>query len=383
MGRSFMRLSALCLSCLLWCSGARAQEPRPPDPTEIEKALQSGVQFLRRKYEKGFDTGKWNSTHELFVLALIHGGVSREDLVFQKAVRELETCPLDYTYRVSILAMALARLDARKYRARLAHCAQWLVDTQLADGDWSYPHWPPRPVAVAPPRIEKVEDAGGKPVVPIKIKRHRTTTTEKPQGDISNTQFAILGLRACLEAEIEIPRETWEDALQYYRRTQNADGGWGYCYGGARPKDSYASMTSAGVSSSLICRHSLQAQEPREDESIRKGLAWVGRNFRPDVNVNIEKRMALPNPWLYFYLYSIERLGKIAGVEKLGESPWYPAGARHLLKAQTPEGSWWAGMERSQWQWFGDCETTDTCFAMLFLASGTRPLTPTLGAGKK
>jgi hypothetical protein len=109
----------------------------------------------------------------------------------------------------------------------------------------------------------------------------------------------------------------------------------------------------------------------------------MGRHFRPDENFNIEKRQAMANPWLYFYLYSVERLGKIAGVEKLGESPWYPAGARVILQAQTPEGSWWSRMERSNWQWFGDCETTDTCFALLFLAGATRPLVPTPGAGGK
>ena len=90
----------------------------------------------------------------------------------------------------------------------------------------------------------------------IKRKRHKHIDI-KGVGDISNTQFAILGLKACFDARIEIPRKTWKAALGYIRKYQNKDGGWGYAYAGQRDNQSYASMTCAGVCSIAICRYGL------------------------------------------------------------------------------------------------------------------------------
>src|SRR6185503_16116618 len=173
---------------------------------------------------------------------------------------------------------------------------------------------------------------------------------------------------------MEIPKDTWGRALAYFLKTQNQDGGWGYYFNGMKDK-SYASMTSAGVCSLAICRAGLGMKDPLKVQPVQAGLIWLGQNFKAEENAFATKsHVADPERWLYYYLYSIERAGRIAGVEELGRKKWYPIGAQFLLKGQKADGSWWTGLEGVQWKAAGDIETADTCFAILFLTKATPPL---------
>ena len=363
-----------------------------PTEAEVGKAIQSGADFLKKKYEKGFDAVAWNSTLELVMLTLSHAGVPPSDPVFQKGLKELETCKLQYTYRVAALAMTLQRIDSRKYQDRIAHCAQWLIDTQLPEGEWGYPDTlssadqAPKAIEVEPPKVAKSATAGsGGTVSMIKIKRTPNKNLDmKAKGDISNTQFAILGLKACLDAGIEIPQSTWKLAGGYILKTQNQDGGWGYYFNGMKDEQSYSSMTCAGVCSLVICKYGLGNKEGAKDAPVKAGLRWLGDHFKPDDNANVTKsHVADASRWLYYYLYSIERVGKIVGVDDIGKQKWYPVGAKYLLEKQKKDGSWWTGIDGVQWKQAGDIETADTCFAILFLTRATPPLVATGGGEKK
>jgi hypothetical protein len=391
-------LLQLCLACLLLVAGpVRADEDddrRREDDAEkagvprmaVSKAIDTGAAYLLKKFERDFDKVAWNSTLELVMLTLAHAGVQEDDPGFARGLRALETCKLQYTYRVAGLAMALQRIDAWKYRRRIAHCAQWLVDTQLADGEWGYPRSlrtpteVPRPVEVPePPEAETIvteppKDGYATPTVRVRKRPHEHVDI-KGVGDISNTQFAILGLKACHDAEIQIPKATWKAALSYISKFQNRDGGWGYAYAGMRDKASYASMTCAGVVSVAICRLGLGAKSPERHGVITKGMKWLARHFAVDRNHNIENsHVADPLRWRFYYLYSIERVGQVIGVDELGDKAWYPLGARYLLDQQKPDGSWWTGIPGDQWRQAGDIETADTCFAILFLTRSTPSL---------
>ena len=348
----------------------------------VSKAIDAGASFLKRKYADGFNPRPWNSTLELVMLTLAHAGVKEDDEVFAKGLKALETCKLQYTYRVAALAMALKRIDKWKYRKRIAHCAQWLVSTQLADGEWGYPRSlrtpsdVPKPVTVDPPPeaeeiFEKPDGAYSVPVVRIR-KRKPKNLNIKGVGDISNTQFAILGLKACHDARIQIPKATWKAALKYIRKFQNRDGGWGYAYAGMRDKASYGSMTCAGVCSVAICRLGLEQKSPERHGAITKGMKWLRKHFKVDDNHNIENsKVADPLRWRYYFLYSIERVGQIIGVDEIGKKAWYPLGARYLLDEQKPNGSWWTEIPGNVWRGAGDIHTADTCFAILFLTRST------------
>jgi hypothetical protein len=351
-----------------------------PDPAQIEAAVHKGGAFLLQKYEKGLDPAAMGWYHGLLMLTLSHANVAKDDEVFQKGLKELETSKLEHTYPVAILAMALGHIDPVKYQRRMAHCAQWLVDTQLAGGEWGYPGTTtqageiPKGIEVVPPKL----DAAPK----IKIKRQPNKNVDlSVKGDISNTQFAVLGLKVCADAGIEIPKETWSGALAFVQVNQNPDGGWGYCFGGDKDPASYASMTCAGVTTMAICRYALGHKDVVKDTPVKVAVAWLGKTFRPDKNANVEKgQITDPGRWLFYYLYSIERTGMILGLETLGKEKWYPAGAKYLLEKQKPDGSWWTGaFEKGI-----DLDTAaDTCFAILFLTRATPPLTPTEGGKKK
>ncbi|MDF1701350.1 MAG: terpene cyclase/mutase family protein [Planctomycetota bacterium] len=371
----------------------KAAEEAGVSRAEVSKAIDRGAQYLLKKYEGGFDATAWNSTLELVMLTLTHAGVDAQNEVYARGLKALETCKLEFTYRVAALAMVLARIDRWKYRARIAHCAQWLVDTQLQEGEWGYPRTlktpmeVPKPVAVPAPvdgsrELVKPEDRYGAPMLKIRKKRSKHIHI-KSVGDISNTQFAILGLKACLDARIEIPKSTWKAALGYIRKYQNKDGGWGYAYAGQRDNTSYGSMTCAGVCSVAICRHGLGSSKPEKHAAIRRGVAWLGKYFKVDENHGIaESRVADPLRWRFYYLYSIERVGQIVGTDTMGDKPWYPLGARYLIDQQKDDGGWWTGVEGVQWRQAGDIQTADTCFAVLFLTRSTPRLrTPVVTGG--
>ncbi len=354
--------------------------PQAVDPAQVDEAVKKGSAFLLKKYEKGLDPNLMGWNLELLMLSLSHANVPRDHETFQKGLKEMENGKLEYTYRVASLAMALARIDPVKSQARLAHCAQWLVDTQLGGGEWGYPGTVsketelPKAIEVAAPKL----DGGPK----IKIKRQPNKNVDlRVKGDISNTQFAVLALKACADAGIEIPKETWSGALAFVQQTQNPDGGWGYCFGGEVDRSSYASMTCAGVTTMAICRYALGHKEVAKDTPVKVATAWLGKTFRPDRNANVENgQITDPERWLYYYLYSIERAGMILGTETLGKEKWYPAGAKFLLSKQKEDGSWWTGAKAPA----VEMDTTaDTCFAILFLTRATPSLTATEGGKKK
>ncbi len=355
---------------------------------KVDKAIDDGAAWLTKRFDRGFDSSSWNSTLELVMLTLSHANVKPDDPVYKKGLEALENTKLQYTYRVAALAMALQRIDAVKYQDRIAYCAQWLVDTQLPDGEWGYPDTltspteVPKAVEVDPPRIEKKsEPKAGQTQSTVKIRRVISKKLNmKAKGDISNTQFAILGLKACHDAGIEIPKETWGGALGYILKFQSQDGGWGYTFNGMKDSETYSSMTCAGVCSVAICLYGMGTKQATavKAPAVQRGLAWLAKYFVPDDNHNIERsHVADPKRWLYYYLYSIERVGKIVGIEELGRQKWYDVGAKYLLEKQKKDGSWWTGIDGVQWRQAGDIETADTCFAILFLTKATPPLVAT------
>src|SRR3712207_7148123 len=59
----------------------------------------------------------------------------------------------------------------------------------------------------------------------------------------------------------------------------------------------------------------------RSDEGIERGLAWLAAHFSVKENP--------PNQsWHYYYLYALERVGRILDTEFIGPHEWYPLGDR-------------------------------------------------------
>lgn len=370
------------VSLVLEAPARGADAPAGPAAADVERAIASGQAYLRGRFAAGFEEGGRNNPVELVVLTLAKTGANANDPVFSKGLAALEASELRFTYRVALTAMALSEVNPRLYQRRLAHCAQWLVDTQLPAGEWGYPGtpagdgWMPKGLGVEPPPSETAEGAApAAPAARIVVKRRSTTYAgEGPKGDFSNTQFAVLGLRACRDAGVDVPAETWKAALGYLRAFQRPDGGWGYVVGGAQDEASYASLTCAGVCSAAIALHATGVKDPKADPLVAKGLAWMRKHSSVAENTGIDKSaVAGPSPWQCYHLYSLERAARVLGLAEVGGKPWYPAGAAWLLGAQQGDGRWDdSGQTDDKHRHLA---VADTCFALLFLARATRPLT--------
>lgn len=136
---------------------------------------------------------------------------------------------------------------------------------------------------------------------------------------------------------------------------------------------STGSMTASGVAALCIAKSELELSKRswlgRRDQvntAIRDGCAWLAKYWNPTANP-----CSGPKPtvgWKYYYLYSCERAGVLAGTYRFGQRDWWEEGAAHLIKEQRKEGSWpdTKGISR----------LGRTCFALLFLKRATIPLVP-------
>ncbi len=352
--------------------GLSLRTPRPVAPplpeaprtafTEWDRrdaAVQKGVAYLRKtKLPASRHQGPMPAD-DLALLALLTAGVPAEDPLAAELLGRTLAAPLQRVYNVSLHAMVLQKLGG--HRERLAACAQFLIDNQTADGRWPYGN----PTLPLPP--------GAAP---------KQTRTGQAGPNNSCTLFAAMGLRACAEAGLRIPRETLERGAQAWRNSQqpDADAGFpdraGWCYlREEKDHHPYGSMTAGGLGA-LATLDLLAGRDPMKDPAAMKGLNWLTYHFTVMENFGpVEDLMAqeivsdtpAPMTEFFYYLWALERVGGTLGLVKLGDRDWYHEGAHELLQLQKPDGHWSSGVKRCEPVW-------DTCYAILFLMRPTRPM---------
>ena len=104
-------------------------------------------------------------------------------------------------------------------------------------------------------------------------------------------------------------------------------------------------MTCAGIASLVIVGAALDSLENSNDQiqccgsenlnqdRIDRGLNWLGRNF------SVTSNPVYGQHHLY-YMYALERVGRLTGQRFIGQHDWYREGAAHLLLLQAvPVGS--------------------------------------------
>jgi hypothetical protein len=357
------------------------------DPVKVDLAIGRGVEYLKGQLDPVLANRGDARPLELVLWTLVHAGVSEGDPDFQQLLKVMLDSRLEHTYNVALQAMLLEELHRVKYQLRIQQCAQFLVDNQCRNGQWSY--GTPSlfaedihvgmgrdlaTVAVRTPVREYVPD--GQRLKPKVRTFYRIWKRREgpPVGDNSNSQYALLGLRACHDAGILLPPEVIRQSQKWWRDSQNDDPkrepseGQGWGYGGRNQGPAYGSMTAGAVGSLAVGAYILR-EDWRRDRALQRGLLWLARHF--SVAENPEKDN--PTQWLYYYLYALERAGVLAGVEKIGIHDWYSRGVRAILESQQADGAWRGGQP-----------VPDTCFAVLFLRRATRPLvTVETGDSKK
>ena len=140
--------------------------------------------------------------------------------------------------------------------------------------------------------------------------------------DLSNTQYAVLGLHAATKRGVRVPAKTWRSlipAILRYQASTTAsedevgDGLLGFEYrpGGHSPS---GSMTAAGIVSLKICSLQLDAGLGRRDAvkleaAIQGGLAWLDHFWTFETTPNPGPNWWSRDHWFY-YVYGLERAGR-------------------------------------------------------------------------
>lgn len=181
------------------------------------------------------------------------------------------------------------------------------------------------------------------------------------RADLSNTQYAALGLRAARSMGVSIERKVWTSLLDDVVKAQTSYGGFSYT--DRREQEPYASMTVAGIAVLAICQQALGEQArgaTLAGKHIARGWQWMDKNLK-----DIGDRMTR---WSYYFHYGLERAAILTDVEEVGRENWYRRGAKMLVDDQLNGGGWRSpqlGARPDAGQGRGDAVSTS--FAVLFL----------------
>jgi hypothetical protein len=371
------------MKLLLFAALAAAQEEKPNpaaggvNEVAVARAIDRGVAFLRTAASPDLK-GAYTNSDELILWTLMHAGVPETDPKFKQLFQSVTTQPLKRTYKVALLAMILEELDRVKYQEKIAQCAQFLVDNQCRNGQWSYGNevQSVKDVKVTEPERKDVASAGAKGGRPKPTKKVAVARTQDgPEtGDNSNSLYAALGLRAAHDAGVTVPASVLTAAIKWWRDSQFAEAdrnkgkdgkpmvasgkrgpeGWNYKDKATDEKAPYHGMT-AGAVGSLVIYAYIQGKDWKKDPNVQAGMSWMAEKFEIQA-------------WNGYYMYALERMGILYGTELIGTRHWYREGAGAILGTQKADGSW----GKDEGDWYGT--TWDTCFSILFLRRATRPL---------
>jgi hypothetical protein len=185
-----------------------------------------------------------------------------------------------------------------------------------------------------------------------------------PTTDNSNTQFAILGMWAASRHNLPVGR-TLARAVHRFEASQNYDGSWGYWYGGTGRERGERSMDCVGLLA-LAVGHGIarapgdQGPAPKvADPRILNGFVALSDYIGPPpVGA---PRSDDPSAIDHYFLWSVERVAVLYGLDAIADKNWYQWGCYALLPNQSASGAWDRG------SYHGASPTINTCFALLFL----------------
>lgn len=363
-GRCSQFLAAIVTLAML-CNAAPAFQPggqRQLSDVELRqrivRSMRDGCAYLRshqnrQGYWSAGPGARWEPSPvgytSICILALLNNDYPVDSPAVSRGLNYLRTLPPNEpkgshaVYEASLMIMALcAAEEPSRDKTRITLLAEQMQRTQARNGpskgQWGY----------------GLVGQGG-------------VTPGANSEDRSNTQFALLALRDAAYYGIEIDRRVWERAHESFVQAQLPNGGWSYKN---QDPTGRGSMTAAGLSSLAITSRMLQDDSDVDndgrpdccvphppEEAFERGRKWLGDPSRFTVNANPGNSL-----WHYYYLYGLERAGRLGNVRFFGDFDWYRSGARYLVAAQNGDGSW------------NDRTTPEpiisTAYALLFLSKG-------------
>lgn len=378
----------------------------------VNQAIDSGVEYLRTIQNKEGDFegsySSYASQTALCLLAMLHGGVAREDAAIEKGMKWLDEkkwAMLTYSYDAGILLMLL-----QKYYEKEALAAGLLSAKTPAD------------FKVARKKLRDAIPAERNKIIDqiiSNLELARVTGTNGGYtygrvadgggygGDNSCTQYALLAFHAAslLGADIRgdvFKREVRRLLDSFYETKEIAAvtveeedpkgkktsvkitvqaGGWGYGTGKTVPN---LQFSAAGMGSLAICLDQLRLRgelsqdlEDSCEKAILGAALFMSHNFEPDAKRPYggigQIETAMDGHGAYYNLYSVERAASLASIRMLnGTVDWYGIGSRLLIEAQNDDGGW--GQGRSFAGSKAAPATVNTCMAILFLKRAAMPV---------
>jgi hypothetical protein len=347
----FACFTCICFLCILSCT-VTSLWGQDIDPEAVRQAIDRGINYLKRQQR---DDGSWNvegsnercGTTAIAVLAMRSCGVPPNDPSIVRAMQYLRRFPAEHSgnnYSLALQTMAFCAVEPERDRALIRNNITLLERNQNKINSPHHGGWHYTPTG------------GG--------------------SDLSNAQFSILALYEAERVDIKISDATWRAALRYWSDTQNANGSWGYTpQQGGGSSSPRGSMSCAGIASLIIAAGvferggatvrgdqiiCFQKPDSKSSEQIERGIDWLARNFTVSRNPDA-------GSYLLYYLYALERVGRMTNQRFIGRHDWYRAGTEKILALQDSlgDGHWLSG---------GGFVISDTAFALLFLSKGRRPV---------
>jgi hypothetical protein len=311
---------------------------------QVRETIDKGITYLRQqqKVDGSWDDygGQPGGVSALCTLALLNAGVEPGDPQIQKSLAHIRKFKPAKTYVTSLQTMVLVRAEPQQDMLLISRNVKWLESMQIMDGSskgaWSYP---------------------------------------EGRGDNSNSQFALLGLSEAERVGVQVSDRTWRLARTYWEDCQNPDGSWGYY----KHVPGTGSMTCAGITSMVITADKIEQADAKavgekiqccgqsendSDKGVEKALDWLGKNFSVSRNPNYPGGM-----WQLYYLYGLERAGRLTARRFIGKADWYREGAKFLCDHQDRLSGFWTGAGMAE-----DSRLIGTSFGLLFLSKGRWPV---------
>jgi hypothetical protein len=369
---------------------------------DVDVAVERGVAFLKSQQAGG----QWSypgyelGSTALAGLTLLECGVAADDPCITKAADAVrnKSITATSTYQMSLAIMFLDRLADPTDVPFIESMTVRLLAGQGTSGGWGYfcpesgssevtrllKHFKQRNELVAGDKLPKIPK-NKKPRDPSELPKEilqQLQLINRPgsawvagHGDNSNTQFATLALWIGRRHGLPVERALSRIEARF-RKSQAQNGGWGYHVQNFGPDPvgmpmtppdtvdlnaATAAMTCAGLLG-LAVGHGAAAEKGvkkdlMKDNAVKAGLLALSTAIGKPGDAEKLKGGAVGGRSFY-YLWSLERVAVIYGLDTIGKKDWYTWGAEMLLATQALNGSWNGTYGAGG---------VDTCFALLFL----------------
>lgn len=340
-----------------WDGYARYTYP-PPTQDEVNQTIESGIDWVRTQQNP--DNGAWywgrperglNQPEEpekpnvgmtaFSLWSMLHGLVPQTDPQIQAGINYIlsmqnhNTNSKEYgsfgdqgqVYETGLAILALRATNNPVYLDEIALGADFLVRAQNNEGK-VFPNFPNITITSDDLGYGGWDYNYNSVHTEVWVGNQPQPCDPYVRADMSNSQYAIIGLIAAQEAGINIDPSVWAKAEIFINRCQNTDGGFTYTpIGDPQSGGSMGTITAACV----WCLRLMGF--PTEDTRIQAGLNWLDSYPFDGTNPAGNYRN--------WFLLSAAKAFTLCGRSPvLEQGTWYSDYARYLIDQQEADGRW-------------------------------------------